>query len=128
MANTSPIDKLDKAISKILTEYADEVGATTDEIISKVVAKGAKALRETSSSTFNGKDYKKSWTSQLERKRLYTNGIIYSRTPGLPHLLEYGHVLRAGGRNVGNVKGREHIAPVAEKLVEDFEKELKKSL
>ena len=128
MANKSPIDKLDKAISQILTEYADEIGSTTEEAVAKVVAKGAKALRETSATTFNGDDYKKSWTSQLEKRRLYTNGIIYSKTPGLPHLLEHGHVLRSGGRNVGNVKGRAHIEPVAEKLVEEFEKELTQKL
>lgn len=128
MANKSPIDKLDQAISKILTEYSDEISTNLDIVVQKVCSKGVKALREESAAKFDGKYYPRNWKSQIDRARLNTSGVIYNREYSMPHLLEYGHVIRSGGRNVGRVKGRAHIEPVAKKLVDDFEKELKKYL
>ena len=99
-----------------------------DTMVQKVCQKGAKAIKDQAASTVNGKDYQKSWTYQVERNRLYSNGIIYSKQPGLPHLLEHGHVIRSGGRVTGQARAFPHIAPVAEKLVNEFEREVKNKL
>lgn len=128
MATKTPLDQLNKAITKILEEYSDDVSANLDTMIQKVCQKGTKALKDQAAKAQEGKDYPKSWTSTVERNRLYSNGIIYSRTPGLPHLLEYGHIIRNGGRVVGEAKAHPHIATVAEKLVNEFEREVEKKL
>ena len=128
MATKTPLDQLNTAISKILQEYSDDVSVNLDTMVQKVCQKGAKAIKDQAASTVNGKDYQKSWTYQVERNRLYSNGIIYSKQPGLPHLLEHGHVIRSGGRVTGQARAFPHIAPVAEKLVNEFEREVKNKL
>ena len=128
MAKTTPLDQLNTAIAKILEEYSDDVSANLDAMVQKVCQKGAKAIKDEAASTFNGKDYSKSWTYSVERSRLYSNGVIYSKQPGLPHLLEHGHVIRSGGRVTGRARAFPHIAPVAEKLVNEFEREVEKKL
>ncbi|HHU3953542.1 TPA: HK97 gp10 family phage protein, partial [Streptococcus agalactiae] len=49
---------------------------------------------------------------------------IHNRTPGLTHLLEYGHAKQNGGR----VEGRKHIAPVEKKAIQSFEDKLRQKL
>lgn len=128
MAKKVTIDNLDEAIKGILNEYADDIDANIAIVTKKIGQTGAKALNSTAKSTFEGNKYSKSWTSKTEQGRLYTTVTIYSKMPGLPHLLEYGHALVAGGRKQGKVDGRAHIQPVEEKLIKEYEKEVTASL
>lgn len=129
MAKKIPIDRLSAEINKILTEYGEEVQENVDDAARRVTKAGAKAVRGNAQSTFrvgNGeKNYAKGWTSKFETGRLSAQGIIYNKDlPGLPHLLEHGHANRNGGRT----PGRAHIAPVEQKIIEDFEKAVKKAI
>ena len=129
MAKKIPIDRLSAEINKILTEYGNEVQENVDDAARRVTKAGAKAVRGNAQSTFrvgNGeKNYAKGWTSKFETGRLSAQGIIYNKDlPGLPHLLEHGHANRHGGRT----PGRAHIAPVEQKIIEDFEKAVKKAI
>lgn len=128
MAKTTTIAQMNTAIANILNEYSNEVSTNMDIVVKKVCANGAKTLRSQSASTFKGNKYKKSWTYSVEKTRLYSKGAIYSKMPGLPHLLEYGHVVRTGGRVVGKASAHVHIEPVAENLVTEFEREVKRYL
>jgi len=128
MANKTPLDQLNTAISKILQEYSDEVSINMDVMVQKACQKGAQTVRSEAATKLNGKSYQKSWTYKVEKSRLHTDGIIYSKQPGLPHLLEHGHVIRSGGRVTGQARAFPHIAPVAEKLVNEFEREVEKKL
>lgn len=120
MAKKVPLDALADAIRKALDEYADGVTNRVDELGQKFAKEGAKTLRAQSKSMFGGSGrYASGWTSQSVRDRLSSQGVIFNQTvPGLPHLLEHGHANRTGGRT----PGRPHIAPVEEKLVEEFTK------
>ena len=129
MAKKIPVDRLSAEIEKILTEYGNEVQENVDDAARRVTKAGAKAVRGNAQSTFrvgNGeKNYAKGWTSKFETGRLSAQGIIYNKDlPGLPHLLEHGHANRNGGRT----PGRAHIAPVEQKIIEDFEKAVKKAI
>lgn len=125
MPKRTPIDKLTQTVSKVLEEYGEEVQDKLDEIVPKLTKKGAQTLRQQSKATFGGTGkYASGWTTQIETGRVSTQGTIYNKTPGLPHLLEYGHALRQGGRT----KGRPHIKPVEEALVKEFESKVKKEL
>ena len=127
MARKTPIDKLAGAISAILEEYGEEITENVGEIAVEMGKKGAQALRAKSREAFpkgTGK-YAKGWKSHAEQGRLYTTATIYNDHYSMPHLLEYGHVIRNGtGRVYGEVRGREHIAQVAEELTETFEREV----
>jgi len=124
MATKVTIENLDTAIQGILKEYEDDVSANLDEITRKIGKTGVKALNSASKSSFDGKKYGKSWTSTAEKGRLYTTVTLHSKMPGLPHLLEHGHAKVNGGR----VKGRAHIEPVEQKLVTEYEREVKARL
>lgn len=110
-------DKLSAEIAKVLDEYGDDVRSEIDEVTVKIGKAGVKALKN-ASSIFGGTRYKKSWTSKAKSSRYETAVTLYSKVPGLPHLLEHGHAKRSGGR----VPGRVHIAPVEEQLVDEYTK------
>ena len=127
MARKTPIDQLVSAISGILDEYAEDVGENVGEIAVQMGRKGVQALKKVSRQEFpkGSGEYAGGWKSQVDRGRMGTTVIIYNEHPGLPHLLEHGHVTRNGtGRVYGEVRGREHIEPVADELVETFEREV----
>lgn len=123
MANKKvTLENLGDAISDILQEYAGDISRNIPEITERVGKEGVKAVRNNARSKFKGTGkYARGWSADVEHKRLSTTVTIYNRTlPGLPHLLEHGHANRNGGRTSGRV----HIAPVEEKLVKKYEKEI----
>lgn len=128
------LDNFGKEVEKLLEEYSEDVKSNLDDATKKIVKQGVKLLRSESKSKFGTSDkrnkkYAASWTTQFETGRMSTQGTIYNTESGLPHLLENGHVSRNGtGRTLGSVKGREHIAPVEEKMVTAFEREVKNKL
>lgn len=126
-------DNLEAEVKKILEEYGEEVNDNLGDIVKNMTKKGVQALRAESASTFgtsrNRKQkYSKTWKSQIETGRLSTQGTLYNEQSGLPHLLEHGHALVAGGRKVGEVAGRVHIAKVEDELIRLFEREVKSKL
>lgn len=125
MAKKCPIEKLSATISKIMSEYADDVDEGCAQITKKIGAEGAKALKQQSKQTFGGSGkYAAGWRSEVEETRLGTTAIIYNTSPGLPHLLEHGHAKRGGGR----VEGRPHIAPVEDQITKQYLKEVESKL
>lgn len=121
MAKTT-IDKLAADVEKILKDYAEDTNKDMTKLVKEFGKKGAKAVKSASSGI--GGKYASGWTSQVEETRQGAVATIYSNRPGLPHLLEKGHATRNGGR----VAGRTHIAPVEEKLVEEFTKAVQNDL
>ena len=129
MAKTISADRLASEVNKILQEYEGSVQENLGEVVKQVSKKGAQSLRQKSKSTFGGSGkYASGWTSTVEAGRVSAQGIIYNKTPGLPHLLEHGHALKRGGRTVGFVEGRTHIAPIEETLIKEFESKVKSKL
>lgn len=129
MATKVTIDNLDKEIKKIFNEYSGSVMSNLDQITRQTTKKGVQALKSESKSTFGTvkkrkKKYASTWTSKFETGRLSRQGIIYNTQAGLPHLLEHGHAKVNGGR----VQGRAHIQPVEQKLVTEYEREVKARL
>ena len=125
MARLITIDQFASSIHNILEKYGDEINENMEEAVKAVSRKGAQAVKSAASSTLNGNKYASGWTSKTETGRMSAQGTIYNRTvPGLPHLLENGHAMRGGGR----VAGRPHIKPVEEKIIQEFEQEVRKSI
>lgn len=129
MGKKVTLENFGSEIAKILDDYGDEVSQNLDAITKKVGQKGAQLLRNESKSTFpDSQHYANKWTYKAETGRLYTTVTIYSKMPGLPHLLEYGHAIVSGGRQVGQASAFPHIAPVEEKLIKEYEQEVKSKL
>lgn len=121
MGKRVTIDNLAAEIGKLMNDYCEDVADGVDEVTKKTAQLGARALNSSAGATFGGKKYRRSWTSQFKKTRLYSAAVIYSTKPGLPHLLEYGHANRDGGRT----PGRTHIAPVEQIINETLEKEVR---
>ncbi len=129
MAKKITLDNLQTEINRILDDYEGQVQTSLNEITKRVGKAGTQALKNESLAKFpNSKKHKKrygnTWTSKTETNRIYTRVIIYSNMPGLPHLLEYGHAKRGGGR----VQGKVHIETVERQVVDQFEKEVSTKL
>lgn len=125
MAKVTP-ENLGATISQILADYEEDATKTLEDVTKDVAKAGAKALKS-ASRTFGGTGkYAKGWTAQKETVgRHKTLWVIWNKNqPGLPHLLEYGHAKRQGGRT----PGKTHIAPVADDLIEQFQNELEGKL
>lgn len=126
MARKTPVDKLSAEIADILAEYGQDVETEMEEAVKKVSKAGAKALRSKAKQTFRGSGaYAKGWTSTVETGGHSAQGVIYNKDlPGLPHLLEHGHLNRDGSRT----PGRAHISVIDEQIIQDFTMEVEKGI
>ena len=115
------IDNLAETIMKDIEAYSDEqVKGSLDRSAEIAGKDGVRALKSASKSTFGGTGkYAEGWTMTKEVDRLHVSVTLHNSMPGLPHLLEYGHANRGGGRT----PGRTHIKPVEEQIIRAFEKE-----
>lgn len=115
-------------ISKIMQEYANDVGDGVKETAKRVAKEGKIRLKSTSPEGRGSRKghYKDGWTVKtVSEDSTSTNLALHnSKKPGLTHLLEKGHAKRGGGR----VNGITHIAHVEEYVVDEFEKRLKERL
>lgn len=112
-------------LAKILDQYGADVKNNLEEITKSVGQKTAKQLKS-ASGIFDGSGaYARGWACTMQKTRLGSTAVIHHKTlPGLPHLLEHGHVSIVHGRRVGSVKGREHIAPIEQQAIDMYEKEV----
>lgn len=125
MAKKVPLDRLATELAEILQDYDGDVTEGTAEAVQKAAKTAQQALRSTSPKGATG-DYARSWRVEVEKSRMATSATVYSTKPGLPHLLEFGHVSRNGtGRTFGAVPAHPHIEPVEKQVVEDFEKAIR---
>ena len=132
MAKKTAMDRLAAEISGMLEEYGEDVQANLEEITKRMGAQGAKALRLKSREalkTHTG-EYAKVWKYALHKtKRMrQARTTIYNDHYALPHLLEHGHDVKRGGEVIGHAKPHPHVAPIADKLVRTFEKEVREKL
>ena len=110
-------DQLGTEIDKIMQEYGEDVEFYVNEITKRIGRKGATAVKNEAHDKFNGDKYYKGWTVSEVKWPHYTSVVIYNKSHyQLAHLLEHGHAIISGGR----VEGRPHIAPVEEKLIEEY--------
>ena len=123
MARKTPVEKLNAAIAKVLSDYADEVEKNFGPVTRQLGQKGVTALRNASRETFPGGTgkYANGWKAAYDDARMGATVTIYNADqPGLAHLLENGHLMRNGKR----WPGRPHIGPVEERLIEQFTREV----
>ena len=123
---------IEKAIMKYLEDYSEEVVQVTEKIVVDVARESVQKLKAESprQDRNTGHKYSKGWTYELDKGRLKTGAVIYGKkgTYNLAHLLEFGHVLKNGGRTIGNAQARVHIAPVEQWAIKQFEQRLEREL
>lgn len=113
------IDDLSDEIARALQEYTEEVTEGLEEAKIASAKEGVKMLKKAGEFKDRRPRYRKGWS----RKKVGTAQVIHNRTDyQLTHLLEKGHAKRNGGRT----KAFEHIAPVEEKVIKDYEQRVEK--
>lgn len=115
-----------ETVSKYLEDYAKDVDETMAKVVTETALEAEQKLH--AAGTFNGTKYKRSWDTQVTKKRLYIEARVYNKKGQLTHLLEHGHLLARGGRVIGDTRPFEHIAPINDEAQEKVEKELMNKL
>lgn len=132
-SKTTDISGFADAISELLSEYGEEVKTALDETVEQTAQDLAKDINKRAKGLFGGTGkYGRSWRSSdnPQASRLSVSKVVHANENGyrLAHLLEKGHALRRGGRVIGDVKGREHIAPATEAALENVRRVLEQKL
>lgn len=109
------------SVGDILERFSRDVGTILDEVIQEAAKE---AQKEVASGSPGGGKYAKGWKVEDTGTRLAPGRTIYNTRPGLPHLLEFGHALRGGGRT----KAQPHVAPVNDQLAEKIEEKIRRAL
>lgn len=117
---------LSKEIQAMLEGFSTDLGKDLGEVTKKVAQEGVKMLKSASSEAVGGSgEYAKGWGLTDENERLVKRAIIHHKTmPGLPHLLEHGHLSRNGTGTYGTVKAYPHIKDVEDKITALYEREV----
>lgn len=127
-------ETLSKEVQKMMTEYRERVGLTVHQTV-EAVAQETKEAIKAAAPVGSGKrrrrrrrgTYRRSWSVKKTHEdanrsayTVYAGGKEYT----LAHLLENGHALRRGGRTIGQVGARVHIAPADKIAAENLIKRL----
>lgn len=127
--DVTSIGNLDKKVQELLKTYGEDVRNDLEEVTVKVADFGVKEIKANARQNNWGKDYVNGWTKTDTSTRLTTGVVIHHATkPGLPHLLEFGHITIRNGKRVKDARPFPHIKPVEEKIVELYQKEVKAKL
>ena len=101
-------DQFASALSDILGDIADGADEAVFQLVHDSVSEGRDEWRKNAAS-YDWK-YGKFVTYRALRQKHGVEGHIYSRKPGLPHLLEKGHAKIGGGRT----RAYPHVKPAAD--------------
>lgn len=109
-------EQLAVEIQKQLKEYTEDIRENVWETAINVSGKAVKKLKAGSPKR-TGK-YAKNWTRSTDNFGvvIHEKGEEYRLT----HLLEKGHQLMSGGRKVGEVQAKPHIAKIEEECVKEY--------
>lgn len=125
MAKKVGIEKLGIELQKILDKYNEDLAGHVEDVVYDTSRKAVKAVQEEATAQGIGHGaYAKGWKVKMFKDKLYPRAVLFHSRPGLPHLLEFPHMLRNGKYS----KGRPHAAPVENMINEFFESELRMKL
>ena len=115
-----------------LDAYERLVEEDIEDAINDTTQETVKALKESSpkGKTRKKGNYAKGWTSKVtgKGKGSYSRTVYAGKGAPLTHLLEYGHALRRGGREIGKAEARPHIAAAEQQAVSMFREKIEEKL
>ena len=128
MGKTIKPEQLAKEVMDGLEEYAE----LAVDVMKKEIQETGKVVKQQIEQTAPRKSgrYAKSWAVKKTAETSSTLEVtVHSRNRyQLTHLLEYGHVLRKGGRVYGRAKPYPHIAKAEAAAIKSFEQSIRKGI
>lgn len=125
MSKTIQVDDMANEITRLLSEYNEEVTDLAKEVVDKVAKEANEEVLN--HITFKDKKYTKSFRikTTFEKKRNKRN-TWYVAAPHyrITHLLEYGHITVNGGRT----RKFPHVKYGDDYVTQNFERELKEGI
>lgn len=119
--------QLGEALSKIIQEYSDEVVKALPDAAKKAAKDCVKTLKGSAPRRTGA--YAGSFKSKQTRSSAtQTEYTVYSTKPSLPHLLEFGHVMKNQYGVYGVSVARPHWAPAEEAANKALEQEIQKKV
>lgn len=118
-----------EAISEIIQEYSDDVIDEMPNAVKKAGKTCLKELKAAAASAVGGSRYKQSFATKMTKSDSRVNEVtIYSKMPGLPHLLEHGHFVENQYGVYGISPAHPHWAPAEHAGAEALEKNIRKGV
>ena len=119
----------EKALTGMIEEYSNEVVRAMPDAVKKAAKTCVKELKSSAAAKFGGSKYKNSFKKENTNKSTTIPEItVYSTLPGLPHLLEHGHVKKNQYGVYGVTQARPHWAPAEEAAIEELENEIERQV
>lgn len=110
------VGSLGREIGKQLKRYSQIIEDDMDAECEKIAKKAEREIKLLSPVRLG--DYRKGWKVKTQSKTGSNTRVLYNRKHyRRTHLLENGYYTKKGGF----VKGRPHIKPVEETVIEEFE-------
>lgn len=129
MAKRIKAEELEKALTDIISEYADDVIKASQEAVETVAQAGVLKLQEAvHTAGIGGTKYVKSFKVKKERGRIGGTATLHSSQYQLTHLLEHGHVLVKNGKVIGKTRAFPHWAIAEEYTSTLLEDTIKKAV
>ena len=125
MSVTIKPEQLAATVNKILQDYGDEATRIMGDVIKDVTKEAKEEVRSSGAYDDLSGKYRRSWKTKFEKTRLSFTGIVYNAKP---RPLEFGHVLRRGGRTIGSVRPHQHMEPVNREAQEEVLQKLEERL
>lgn len=124
MSKITGVSNFRSSVFELVKEYGDQVNDTLLKVMTDVSQEGAQEMKASGDFGGTGK-YKRAWTSTIQKSRIGAEAVIHNKTQyQLTHLLEFGHAKQNGGRTRAFV----HIAPVNDKVQEQFMRNFEKEI
>lgn len=117
-----------KSAIKIYENYSDVVQEEINKSVENVAKESRNELKVAGNFKNRTGKYRKGWTITFERLRYGINAIVHNRQYQLTHLLENGHALVRGGRQIGEVRAFPHVEIVNEDAQRKLEEEIERVL
>lgn len=118
------VEQFAKELSKELGLYSSRLSDDVQKAVDVVSKEAAEELKAKSPKRSGSGHYAKDWTFEETYRRVRTKRTtVYNRSHyQLTHLLEHGHALKRGGRKIGDIGAKVHIAPVEARASEKLKK------
>ena len=120
---------IDKEIANILDDYSDNAVRKIEQAEKSAADLVIRELKARAPRDKGKTGYQSSFAKKKTGSGKSTTYTIYSKIPGMTHLLENGHAIaNQHGRYGGRTRGTKHWAPAEQEGIQKFEQEVRREL